>query len=156
MTMLMTMSRSDKNSRRCVWRSFAFVPLMLFLWISCCWCKSFTASAFVVPRPVMTSRTIVTVDNNNANDNNNNMKLMFGNSYSVFVSSSHSRVHNNMVKNNKNSRNKKGKKDEKEVLQEMPPMSTLILAFFNPLRNPNSIFIYMILIINILAKFKQD
>ena len=46
-------------------------------------------------------------------------------------------------------------KDDKEV-QEMPSMTTLILAFFNPLRNPNSIFIYMILGINLLAKFKQD
>ena len=49
---------------------------------------------------------------------------------------------------------KKGK-DEKDV-QEMPSMTTLILAFFNPLRNPNSIFIYMILGINLLAKLKQD
>lgn len=38
----------------------------------------------------------------------------------------------------------------------LPPLSQLIGAFMNPMRNPNSIFVYMIIIINVLGKLNED
>mmetsp|Transcript_30477 Transcript_30477/g.45372 ORF Transcript_30477/g.45372 Transcript_30477/m.45372 type:complete len:114 (+) Transcript_30477:103-444(+) len=50
------------------------------------------------------------------------------------------------------------KKAELQKDEDYKPPSGLDLffLFMNPLRNPNSIFVYMILIINILAKVKEN
>ena len=39
--------------------------------------------------------------------------------------------------------------------KEKVPASKMLLAFLTPWRNPNSIFLYMILIINLLAEVKK-
>ena len=39
---------------------------------------------------------------------------------------------------------------------QFPPISTLLLAFLNPLRNPNSLFLYMIIIVTVLGKMNED
>jgi len=52
---------------------------------------------------------------------------------------------------------KKGKlTDEEKPLQEMPSATELLFAFMNPLRNPNSIFIYMLILLQVLGTIKEN
>ena len=49
----------------------------------------------------------------------------------------------------------KSKGTENENADKKPTALDLILLYMTPWRNPNSIFVYFILIINILAKVKE-
>jgi hypothetical protein len=53
--------------------------------------------------------------------------------------------------------NKKKKKGENndETLQKMPSPTDLFLAFMTPWRNPNSLFVYMLIILYTLGKYSE-
>jgi hypothetical protein len=49
---------------------------------------------------------------------------------------------------------KKGDKTD-ETLQKMPSPTDLFLAFMTPWRNPNSLFVYMLIILYTLGKYSE-